>query len=350
MPPAWHRTWGIVIYARIRIWRHLGRPNDRIGKERPVHSGVPMWMLRLLGLSSASDGNFMIRIGACIVCAFLCSGPALGVTASANDGAFGQAGTAGSAPQQVVGAVKLGTASDQYVRTDDGRSSSSEPQDSPDTSAAAQLAAQRLRDNLTTEMLDNFGLFIYVSKAAAGPWAQHMYVFQKEPANELYLLYDWPVSTGRESLEVDAAGQQVPTSTPAGYYEFDPGRFFTNYHSIQWDEPMPYAMFFRWADHGVQTGLAIHAAADDAVGQLGNRASAGCIRLAPENARILFNLVHDSYKGMAPQFAVDSATGTVMNNGMLEHDVRGNLKFNKGYRALVFVDEYGGKDLEASLY
>src|ERR1051326_1916274 len=217
-------------------------------------------------------------------------------------------------------------------------------------SGAAELARQRLRDNLSSDMLENFGLFVYVSKATSGPSAQRMFVFQKEPSGGLYLLYDWAVSTGRESLEMSPSGKELPTTTPAGYYELDPARFFVNYRSSQWDEPMPYAMFFKWQDHGVQTGLAIHGATEESVEKLGSRASAGCIRLAPENARILYTVVHDSYAGMVPQLAIDTSTDTIMNNGMLEHDAQGRLKFTKGYRVLVFVDEYGGQDLEASLY
>lgn len=215
--------------------------------------------------------------------------------------------------------------------------------------AADQLVEQRLLDNLTDEMLQNFSLFVYVSKAAAGPWAQRMYVFQKQTDGKLYLLYNWPVSTGREGLELSPSGRELPTYTPAGYYQLDPDRFYPQYHSTQWNESMPYAMFFRWRDHGIPTGIAIHAATDEGVNVLGSRASAGCIRLAPENARVLYALVHD-YQGTVPQFAFDEASKTVLNNGLLAHDLNGNLQFARGYRVLIFIDEYGGQDLEAALY
>ena len=74
---------------------------------------------------------------------------------------------------------------------------------------------QRLHDVLTPEMAGNFGLFVYVSKAGTGPWAQRMYVFQKA-GDDLLLLYDWPVSTGRETVEAAATGVEIPTNTPAG--------------------------------------------------------------------------------------------------------------------------------------
>lgn len=209
---------------------------------------------------------------------------------------------------------------------------------------------QRLRDSLTREMFENFGLFLYVSKAAAGPWAQHMYVFQKQPSGDLALLYNWPVSTGREKVEFNDAGMKLPSFTPAGYYELDPKRFFPRYHSVQWDQPMPYAMFFNWVDHGNETGLAIHGAAGEDVGLLGTRASAGCIRLAPEHARVLFSLIRDNYKGLVPKFAYDKRTATMMNNGMLLHDVDGRVQLAAGYKVLIFVEDYGGENVVAALF
>jgi len=206
---------------------------------------------------------------------------------------------------------------------------------------------QRLHEVVTPEMAANFGLFVYVSKADTGPWAQRMYVFQKA-GDDLLLLYDWPVSTGRETVEADAQGVQLATATPAGYYELDPKRLFEKYRSTQWNEPMPYSMFFHWMDHGVQTGLAIHGT--DGVGSLGMRASAGCVRLAPENARTLFTLVRDNFKGMAPKFGFDKYTNSIMNNGLMVHDSGGAVALAPGYSVLVYIDEFGGQNLEAQAY
>jgi lipoprotein-anchoring transpeptidase ErfK/SrfK len=208
---------------------------------------------------------------------------------------------------------------------------------------------QRLRDNLSPEIVDSFGLFIYVSKAQVGPWAQHMVVFQKAD-DQMLPLYDWPVSTGRETIEVNALGNQMSTATPAGFYELDPKRLFVDYRSTQWNEAMPHAMFFNWKDHGALTGLAIHAATDAGIAQIGTRASAGCVRLSPQNAETLFNLIHDNYRGMVPKFGVDKYTGTMMSNGLLLHDPDGNLQLMPGYRVLVYIDEYGGESLEAKAY
>ncbi len=208
----------------------------------------------------------------------------------------------------------------------------------------------RLKDNLTSEMLDNFSLFLYVSKADSGPLAQRMYVFKKRGSGDLGLLYNWPVSTGREAVEFAPNGQRAPSYTPRGYYELDPDRMYKHHMSGQWQTPMPYAMFFNWKVRGMQTGLAIHAAHGDDVALLGQRASAGCVRLAPANAALLFNLIRTQYKGLAPRFAVDRRTATMSNRGLLMHDPLGNVQMAEGYKVLVFIENYGGNNVVAAVF
>src|SRR5260370_11864791 len=74
--------------------------------------------------------------------------------------------------------------------------------------------AQHVRDSLTDELYDNFELFLYVSKAVTGPWAQHLFVFEKEPEGGLVELNDWLVSTGRERDEFNKKGVELPGYTP----------------------------------------------------------------------------------------------------------------------------------------
>jgi len=208
----------------------------------------------------------------------------------------------------------------------------------------------RLKDNLTSEMLENFSLFLYVSKADSGPLAQRMYVFRKRGSGDLDLQYSWPVSTGREAVEFAPNGQRAPSYTPQGYYELDPDRMYKHHMSGQWQTPMPYAMFFNWKVRGMQTGLAIHAAHGDDIAQLGQRASAGCVRLAPENAALLFNLIRTQYKGLAPRFAIDRRTASMSNDGLLMHDALGRVQYADGYKVLVFIENYGGENVVAALY
>lgn len=84
------------------------------------------------------------------------------------------------------------------------------------------------------------------------------------------VVYSWHVSTGRS-----------PYRTPRG--TFRPTRMHTMWYSRKYDNaPMPHSIFF----YG---GYAIHGT--DHVGSLGQPASHGCVRLHPNNARTLYNLV-----------------------------------------------------------
>jgi lipoprotein-anchoring transpeptidase ErfK/SrfK len=97
---------------------------------------------------------------------------------------------------------------------------------------------------------------------------QMMYVYV-----DGYLEHSWPVST--------AGGGY---STPSGTYSptgFDPYHRSSKYHN----SPMPYTIFFRG-------GYAIHGSYD--IRHLGSPASHGCIRLHPENASELYDLVRSS--------------------------------------------------------
>ena len=84
--------------------------------------------------------------------------------------------------------------------------------------------------------------------------------------------FAWKVSTGKDGFE-----------TPTG--AFKPTRVAAEYYSKAYDNaPMPHAVFFTG-------GYAVHAT--EAVGRLGQPASHGCVRLAPENATTFFDLVEN---------------------------------------------------------
>lgn len=89
-------------------------------------------------------------------------------------------------------------------------------------------------------------------------------------------IYEWSVSTGSPQHE-----------TPIG--TFRPVRMHQEWRSIKYDGvPMPNSIFFF-------RGYAIHGTLDTR--DLGRPASRGCIRLHPENAKVLFDLV--SEQGMS---------------------------------------------------
>ena len=83
------------------------------------------------------------------------------------------------------------------------------------------------------------------------------------------LLYEWPVSTAR-------SGKITPTG------EWTAQWLSRNHRSSRYnDAPMPFSIFYsgHYAVHGT-----------DQISMLGRPASAGCIRLHPDNARVLFEM------------------------------------------------------------
>ncbi len=106
----------------------------------------------------------------------------------------------------------------------------------------------------------NAGLSVHISRSSQ---TMNVYV-------DGFLHYSWAVSTGRRGY-----------TTPAGSYR--PIRLESMWYSRKYyNSPMPYSIFFRG-------GYAIHGTTE--VRTLGRRASHGCIRLHPANARKLFSLV-----------------------------------------------------------
>jgi hypothetical protein len=83
--------------------------------------------------------------------------------------------------------------------------------------------------------------------------------------------YDWPVSTGKRGY-----------STPSG--TFTATSMNEIWYSKEWDNaPMPHAIFF------MKDGHAIHGSYE--VKHLSKPASHGCVRIAPQNATLLYELV-----------------------------------------------------------
>jgi lipoprotein-anchoring transpeptidase ErfK/SrfK len=89
-------------------------------------------------------------------------------------------------------------------------------------------------------------------------------------AEDAAISYTWKVSTAK-------SGYRTPLGT------FKPQWLARMHYSTLYDSsPMPYSIFFKgnFAIHGTEY-----------VKRLGRPASHGCIRLAPENAKVLFYLV-----------------------------------------------------------
>ena len=84
-------------------------------------------------------------------------------------------------------------------------------------------------------------------------------------------IHVWPVSTGMSRYD-----------TPSGSYT--PFRMVKDHFSREWDDaPMPHSIFFTPEGHAIHGSFHIK--------YLGRRASHGCVRLAPDNATLLFAMV-----------------------------------------------------------
>jgi lipoprotein-anchoring transpeptidase ErfK/SrfK len=84
--------------------------------------------------------------------------------------------------------------------------------------------------------------------------------------------FQWPVSTGRKGY-----------STPVG--KWHPTRMEWTYFSKKFDDaPMPYSIFF-------VGGYAIHGT--EHLRSLGTPVSHGCVRLHPDNAALLYDIVSE---------------------------------------------------------
>lgn len=85
-------------------------------------------------------------------------------------------------------------------------------------------------------------------------------------------LYTWPVSTARRGKY-----------TPRGSWK---AKYLSKHHrsSRYNNAPMPYAIFYsgHYAVHGTNQ-----------INRLGRPASAGCVRLHPDNAAVLFSMAQD---------------------------------------------------------
>lgn len=144
-----------------------------------------------------------------------------------------------------------------------------------------------MRNLFSALLAGTFAMFI-VGEAAAqqrqanvtsGKAAGHVRVEVDKSAQQMVVTVDgvrrhvWPVSTGR-----------VGHDTPLGSYRAF--RLERDHFSKEWDDaPMPHSIFF------TKRGHAIHGSLDTR--RIGSPASAGCVRLAPEHAATLFQLVEE---------------------------------------------------------
>jgi hypothetical protein len=135
----------------------------------------------------------------------------------------------------------------------------------------------RLNVSLSKSFWRSAAIAATLALTSSAAWALKVEVTVNKMSQKMTVLVDgqeqyvWLVSTGG-----------VGYDTPIGSYKVF--RLEKEHFSKEWDDaPMPYSMFFTGQGHAIHGSFHIK--------NLGRRASHGCVRLAPENAAILFDLV-----------------------------------------------------------
>lgn len=132
----------------------------------------------------------------------------------------------------------------------------------------------------------NHRLVIAINKAAKGPHAQTMTVYE----NGEEILKE-KVSTGTEKEVTSSSGRKYITATPKGF--FRPTKIYRDYLSYTWNAPMPNAVFFIG-------GIAIHATGKSQYQNLGSRASGGCVRTKLEVSQFIREKIMETGAGNRP--------------------------------------------------
>lgn len=188
--------------------------------------------------------------------------------------------------------------------------------------------------------LNEYVNVIVVNKAASGPGAQTLRLYTNRQ-----LMLTTKVSTGREDVEIvnPVRGflNMLTKGSTSSHWRHTTRGFYTvkrvegaDYRSGESKFKMPYAIFFN-----SQRGLAIHQVPPDlgggeAAGEsaLGSRASSGCVRVHKNSITDIHSSVLAAGKGSIP--LLDTRTGAP------QLDQYGRVRYEKGYRTLVIVEEY----------
>jgi lipoprotein-anchoring transpeptidase ErfK/SrfK len=173
-----------------------------------------------------------------------------------------------------------------------------------------------------------FHYVIVVNKANTGSEAQTIKVFEYGQ-----LIRTEKVSTGRDQFEKKGEHHSKADSwtvTPTGYYvpsyldiDHRSSAYGGRWSWIKGGVKMPFAIFFNG-------GIALHEAPKGTEGDLGKKASGGCVRLPAMLASDLFHRVEETEGAKNPRFNVD---GTAM----LDKDGHQMYSTKSGFSALIIV-------------
>jgi len=131
--------------------------------------------------------------------------------------------------------------------------------------------------------IDSNRLVIVVNKAAKGPTAQRLVMYEDGTP-----VMNIKISTGREKDEIAKSGRKYFSSTPLGF--FRPTQMFEKYYSKTWKTTIPNPVFFNG-------GIALHGTTKDHFAALGTRDSGGCVRMLPADSVIVRNKIMSMGRG-----------------------------------------------------
>ncbi|WP_374076122.1 L,D-transpeptidase [Bdellovibrio bacteriovorus] len=159
------------------------------------------------------------------------------------------------------------------------------------------------------------------------------------------LMLSTKVSTGREDVEhigaVRGVFNKIFKGTTQSHWRHTTRGFYTikrvegyNYRSGESKFHMPYAMFFN-----DRRGLAVHQVPPDLSGgeaageyALGSRASSGCVRVHKNYIQQIHTAVLAADKGQIPVLSTKT--------GQAQLDEYGRVRYERGYKTIVIVEEY----------
>lgn len=180
----------------------------------------------------------------------------------------------------------------------------------------------------TKPWINEFHYVIVVNKANSGSEAQSINVYEFGQK-----IITGKVSTGRDQFEKKGEHNSKHDSwtvTPTGYYtptyldkDHRSSAYGGIFSRVLGGVRMPYAVFFN-------EGIALHQAPKGTEGQLGHKASGGCIRLPQDIAEDIFNRINAVSNAKIPDFKVD---------GSIVTDSNGNYNYRQktGFSALIIV-------------
>lgn len=145
------------------------------------------------------------------------------------------------------------------------------------------LLIQRLSNN-TAGAAGSIIISIHKSDVTEKPEYIEVFIQNSNDPNDLIEQYLFDNGTTNQALASTGgvySGKLFPT--PSGVFSIDSMEKM-HYSSLYNNAPMPWTIFFNG-------GIALHGASPAGIAKLGQKASHGCVRLHPDNAKILYEFI-----------------------------------------------------------